>query len=63
MLTMPKESIVRFNAKGEINSVKHTKTITAEKVTRPFTEAVLAMFGTTPEQIVGDITSQKEVAT
>lgn len=62
MLTLPKESIVRFNAKGEIIGVEHTKTITVEKVTRPFAEAVLAMFGTTPEQIVSDITNQKEVA-
>ncbi|OQB15785.1 MAG: hypothetical protein BWY15_00498 [Firmicutes bacterium ADurb.Bin193] len=58
MLTLPKESIVRFNANGEILSVEHTKTITVEKVTRPFAEAVLAMFGTTPEEIVNDIRKQ-----
>lgn len=62
MLTLPKESILRFNAKGEIISVEHTKTITVETVTRSFSEAVLSMFGTTPEQIVHDITNQKEVA-
>ncbi len=61
MLTLPKESIVKFTAKGEIISIEHTKTITTEKVTRAFTEAVLAMFGTTPEQMVNNITNRREV--
>jgi len=60
MLTLPIESIIRFNAKGETISVEHTKTITVEKVTRPFVEAILAMHGTTPEQIVSDITDRRE---